>query len=636
MAVKKFQTETKKLLDLMINSIYTHKEIFLRELISNASDAIDKRHYLSLTEDKYRPSEDYEIFLDIDKDNRTLTISDNGIGMTYDEVINNLGTIAKSGSKEFIEKLSEEQNKGEIDIIGQFGVGFYSAFMVADKVEVLTKNPLEENAYLFISDGGEEYEIIETTKSVAGTQIKLYLRENNDEEDYDKYLEEYELSGLVKKYSDYVRYPIVMYKTKSEPIYDKDGKKTDEYTETKELETLNSMTPIWKKNKSEVSEEDLNNFYKSKFNDYEEPLLNVFVNVEGNITYNALCYIPAHAPYDLYSDSYERGLQLYTKGVFILDKCKELIPNYLRFVKGLVDSADLSLNISREMLQHDRQLGKIATNLEKKILAELNRTLKNDREKYEKFFDVFGINLKWGSYEDYGMRKDSLKDLILFKTANQDKYQTLKEYVEKMPEGQDVIYYASGKSKASILAQPQMDTIKSKDYDVLVLTDDIDEFMIMVLNEYDGKKFKSINSSDLDLLSEDEKKAIDDLKEEKKSLLDTMKEALGDKVKDVCLSKRLTDSPVCLVSGDGLSFEMERVMNQMPMGNEVKADKVLEINPHHEIFKAIESVYEKDLDSVAKYAELLYSQALLIEGMKLDDPIKFSNLMCELMIKSSK
>ena len=636
MEVKKFQTETKKLLDLMINSIYTHKEIFLRELISNASDAIDKRHYLSLTDEAYRLSEEYEIFLDVDKENRIITISDNGIGMTYDEVINNLGTIAKSGSKDFIEKLNEDSNKGEVDIIGQFGVGFYSAFMVCDKVEVLTKNPTSDKAYLFTSDGNEEYHIEETTKSTAGTEIRLYLRDNNEEEDYDKYLEYYELSSLVKKYSDYVRYPIRMYHVKSEPIYDEEGKATDEYTETKELETLNSMMPIWKKNKSEVTDEDLNNFYKSKFSDYEDPLISIFVNVEGNITYNALCYIPAHAPYDLYSDSYERGLQLYTKGVFILDKCKELIPNYLRFVKGLVDSADLSLNISREMLQHDRGLVKIASNLEKKILAELSRTLKNDREKYEKFFDTFGVNIKYGVYEDYGMKKDSLKDLIIFKTANLEGYQTLKEYIEKMPEGQEFIYYASGKTKASIMAQPQMDTIKSKGYDVLVLTDDIDEFMISILNEYEGKKFKSINSSDLDLLTEDEKKAIDDLGVEKKSLLDTMKEALGDKVKDVCLSKRLTDSPVCLVSGDGLSFEMERVMNQMPMGNQFKADKILEINPHHDIFKAIENVYNSDLDSVGKYAELLYSQALLIEGIKLEDPVKFSNLMCELMIKSSK
>lgn len=620
----------------MINSIYTHKEIFLRELISNASDAIDKRHYLSLTDESYRPNEEYEIFIDTDKENRTITISDNGIGMTYDDVVNNLGTIAKSGSKDFIEKLAEgENNKGDVDIIGQFGVGFYSAFMVADKVEVLTRHPKSDKAYLFVSDGCEEYSIEEAEKAMAGTEIKLHLRQNTEDEKYDSFLEYYEIESLVKKYSDYVRYPIRMYQTKSEPVLDKDGKATDEYTETKELETLNSMMPIWKKNKSEVTDEELNSFYKNKFGDYEDPLINIFFNVEGNITYNALCYIPAHAPYNLYSDTYERGLQLYTKGVFILDKCKELIPNYLRFVKGLVDSADLSLNISREMLQHDRQLGKIATNLEKKILSELAKILKNDREKYEKFFDTFGINLKYGVYEDYGMRKDSLKDLLLFKTANKDGYVTLKEYIDAMQEGQDVIYYASGKTKASIMAQPQMDTIKSKGYDVLVLTDDIDEFMITMLGEYQEKKFKSINTGDLDLLTDEEKKAIDDLKNEKKSLLDAMKASLAGKVKDVVLSKRLTSSPVCLVSGDGLSFEMERVMNQMPMGNDIKADKILEINPHHEIFKAIEKVYDNGNDDINKYAKLLYSQALLIEGIKLDDPIEFSNLMCELMVKSA-
>jgi molecular chaperone HtpG len=393
------------------------------------------------------------------------------------------------------------------------------------------------------------------------------------------------------------------------------------------------MTPIWKKNKSEVTEEELNQFYKSKFNDYENPLINIFTNVEGNLTYNALCYIPSHAPYDLYSDTYEKGLQLYTKGVFILDKCKELIPNYLRFVKGLVDSADLSLNISREMLQHDRQLIKIASNLEKKILNELSKTLKNDREKYEKFFEVFGLNIKYGLYEEFGARKDSLKDLVLFSSVNSDNLITLAEYVEKMKDDQEFIYYASGKTKESILSQPQMDAIKTKDYDVLVLTDDVDEFMITILAEYNGKKFKSINSGDLDLLTEDEKKAIDELKEEKKSLLEILKESLDGEVKEVVLSKRLTTSPVCLVSGDGVSFEMERVMNKLPNDYGVKADKILEINPHHEIFKAIETLYERGSEEISKYAKLLYSQALLIEGIALENPVEFANLMCELMVK---
>ena len=632
MEIKKFQTETKRLLDLMINSIYTHKDIFIRELISNASDAIDKRHYLSLTDETYHNPKEYEILIDTDPIERKIVISDNGIGMTYDEVINNLGTIAKSGSKEFIKHLTEE-TKGEIDIIGQFGVGFYSAFMVSDKVVVETRSATSQTGYRFTSDGTEEYMLEEIDKPLIGTKIIVYLRENTDDEDYDKYLENYKIKELVKKYSDYIRYPIRMNVTSSEEVLDSLGKPTGEYSEVTELQTLNSMVPIWKKNKSEVTDEELNEFYKSKFADYENPIINVFTNVEGNLTYNALCYIPSHAPFDLYSDTYEKGLQLYTKGVFILDKCKELIPNYLRFVKGLVDSADLSLNISREMLQHDRQLTKIAANLEKKILAELTKTLRNDREKYEKFFSVFGLNIKYGLYEDFGVRKDSLKDLVLFTAANQDKLITLREYVDNMQEGQEFIYYASGKTKESILAQPQMDTIKSKGYDVLVLTDDVDEFMISILAEYDEKKFKSINSGDLDLLTEEEKKVIDDLKEEKKPLLETLKEALEGEVKEVVLSKRLTTSPVCLVSGDGVSFEMERVMNKMPNDYGVKAEKILEINPHHEIFKAIESLYESGSEDISKYAKLLYSQALLIEGIMLENPVEFANLMCELMIK---
>lgn len=635
METKKFQTETKKLLDLMINSIYTHKEIFLRELISNASDAIDKRHYLSLTDERYNIDTDNEIYIEVNKEDRTIKISDTGLGMTHDDLIQNLGTIAKSGSKEFLEKL-EDKATSDIDIIGQFGVGFYSAFMVSKKIEVKTKSPLDK-AYLFKSDGNEKYTIEETDKDNIGTEITLFLKDNTDEEKYDKYLEFYEISSLVKKYSDYVRYPIKMYKISQEPIKDEDGKDTDDYNEIKTLETLNSMQPIWKKNKSEVKDEELNEFYKNKFSDYEDPIITVFTNVEGNLTYNALCYIPSHAPYNLYSDSYERGLQLYTRGVFILDKCKELIPNYLRFVKGLVDSSDLQLNISREMLQHNRQLEKIASNLEKKILNELAKTLKNDRERYEKFFNVFGVNLKYGVYEDFGMKKEDLKDLILFKSANTDKLITLKEYIEAMPEEQEFIYYGSGRTREAIMNMPQMDFLKQKNYDVLLLTDDIDEFMITVLDSYNEKKFQSIQSSNLDLLNEDEKKQIEDLKVEKKDLLEALREALKDQVKDVVLSKKLASSPVCLSSGEGLSFEMERVMNEMPSANhQFKADRILEINPHHEIFKALSTVYEKDKDGIKDYAKLLYNQALLIEGMKLDDPLEFSNLMCKLMIEATK
>ena len=633
MEIKKFQTETKKLLDLMINSIYTNKEIFIRELVSNASDAIDKRHYLSLTNEHYQIVGEYEILIDINEEERYISITDNGIGMSYDDIVNNLGTIAKSGSKEFVKTLGEEENKTEIDIIGQFGVGFYSAFMVSDKVVVETRSADSSEGYRFVSNGSEEYSVEAIEKPLIGTKIIVYLRENSEDEEYDKYLDEYTIKSLVKKYSDYIRYPIRMNVTTSEPVLDEEGKPTGEYTETSELQTLNSMVPIWKKNKSEVTEEELATFYKSKFNDYEAPLINVFTSVEGNLTYNALCFIPSHTPYDLYSDTYEKGLQLYTKGVFILDKCKELIPNYLRFVKGLVDSADLSLNISREMLQHDRQLSKIASNLEKKILSELSKTLKNDREKYEKFFKIFGLNIKYGLYEDYGMRKDQLKDLVLFESANQEGLITLSEYVANMKDGQEYIYYASGKTKSSILAQPQMDAIKSKDYDVLVLTDDVDEFMLTILAEYDSKKFKSINSGDLDLLSEDEEKAINELEESKKPLLSVLTEALGGEVKEVVLSKRLTTSPVCLVSGDGVSFEMERVMNKLPNDYGVKADKILEINPNHEIFKAIETLYESGSDDISKYAKLLYSQALLIEGIMLEDPVEFANLMCELMVK---
>ena len=505
---KKFKTETKRLLDMMINSIYTHKEIFLRELVSNASDAIDKRHYMSLT-DTSIPQEDYQILVEADEENKTITIKDNGVGMTLEELENNLGTIAKSGSKEFMEAV-EKENTPEVDIIGQFGVGFYSAFMVANKVTVLTKSIKDNTSHLFTSEGVESYTIEDGNKEDYGTVITLYLKDDTEDDKYSDYLEEYKLKELIKKYSDYVRYPIKTWVTKLDPATDEEKKDPNFKPKThKELETINSMLPIWKKNKSEVTDEELNNFYKSKFMDWQDPITSIHVNVEGMLTYNALLFIPKKPFYEMYNDKDDKGLQLYTKGVFILDKCKELIPNYLRFVKGLVDSADLSLNISREMLQHDRQLTKIASNLEKKILAELTKTLRNDREKYEKFYNVFGLNIKYGLYEDYGMRKDSLKDLVILASANNDKLITLAEYVEQMKDGQEYIYYASGKTKESILAQPQMDTIKNKGYDVLVLTDDIDEFMLTILAEYEGKKFKSINSGDLDLLTEDEKKVID-------------------------------------------------------------------------------------------------------------------------------
>lgn len=628
--IKQFKTESKRLLDLMINSIYTNKEIFLRELISNASDAIDKYHYLSLVEDVLPKKNDYEIYLAIDKTNKTLTIKDNGIGMTYQELNDSLGTIAKSGSLEFVEKMKEKNP--DIDIIGQFGVGFYSAFMVAKTVEVKTRSLYDTKGYIFKSEGSDTYEISECDKEDSGTEITLYFRDNNEDFEYDQFLDEWTIKNLVKKYSDYVRYPIKMNITKS---VKKEGKE-DEYEDVIELQTLNSMTPIWKRNKNEVKDEELNAFYKQKYYDYEDPLLNLLIKVEGNLEYTALIFIPKKAPYNLYSEKYEKGLQLYSKGVFIMDKCKELVPDYLRFIKGLVDSSDLNLNISRELLQKSKQLQEIAKNVEKKILNKLENLLKNDFETYLKFFKSFGVNLKYGIYEDYGLKKEMLQDLILYNTINSDKMITLKEYVEKMPEGQEFIYYASGKTKASVLAMPQMDLIKKQGYDVLVLSDDIDEFVINIMQDYDKKKFKSINQGDLDLLSEEEKNKIKELKEQKKPLLEKLKEVLKDEVTDVVLSERLTDSAVCLVSSEGLSFEMEKVIANMPNEDKPKANKILEINPNHEMFKALENVYLNNPLAINDYAELLYSQALLIEGFELKDPVKFSQKMCELMIKAAK
>jgi len=636
---KEFKTETKRLLDLMINSIYTNKEIFLRELISNASDAIDKYHYLSLQDEKLERRNDYKITIAVNEEERTITISDNGVGMTYDEIINNLGTIASSGSLEFMKKLEdlENENENEIDIIGQFGVGFYSAFMVASKVEVTTLSPYSDKAYLFTSTGEDSYELDEVEKESVGTSIKLFLRENTEEEDYDEFLSEWEIKSLVKKYSDYIRYPITMNCKHSEPMRDSEGKIIEgKYNEFISEDTLNSMIPLWKKNKKDVTKEELNEFYKKKFNDYTDPLLATYINVEGMISYSALVFIPSKAPYDLYSEKYEKGLQLYTKGVFIMDKCKDLIPDYLRFVKGLVDSSDLSLNISREMLQQDRQLKKIQTNVEKKILNELENLKQNDYDKYLEFFEIYGANLKFGIYENYGDKKDLLKDLIVYYTLeNSEKPITLKEYKEKMKEGQEYIYFASGANKEAVLSMPQMDLLKKKGYDVLVLVDSVDEFAIMMLEEYDGVKFKSISQGDLDVLDEEEKKKIEELKEVKKPLLDALKDALNEEVSDVKLSERLVDSPVCLVSGEGISFEMEKALSQNPNGNGLKATRILEINPNHDLFLAIEKAYETSPETLKQYAKLLLNQALLIEGMPISDPQEFSKMMCDLMIKAS-
>ncbi len=625
-----FKTETKRLLDMMINSIYTHKEIFLRELISNASDAIDKRHYLSLT-DSSKAADAYEILVEADKEKRTLTITDNGIGMTKEDLVEHLGTIAKSGSKEFLEKIEKEKTP-DVDIIGQFGVGFYSAFMVAKEITVYTKSVEDGKAHVFTSEGLDSYEIEDCELDAYGTKIVIFLRENTEDVKYDDFLEEYQIKDLIKKYSDYVRYPIKTWVTK----YDekKEEEKDEEPHTHLELETINSMLPIWKKNKSEVTDEELNTFYKAKFMDYQDPITHIHVNVEGMLTYNALLFIPKKPIYD-FNDRNERGLQLYTKGVFILDKCKDLIPEYLRFVKGLVDSADLPLNISREMLQEDRSIKKIATNVEKKILAELGRMLKNEREKFEEFFNDYGINLKYGLYEDYGAKKDSLKDLIILSSLNKDKRISFAEYKEAMVEGQKEIYYAVGKDKEAVLKLPQMDLIKNKGYDVLILADDVDEFMLQVLTEYDGVKFKSINQGDLDLIDEDQAKKIDELKEEKKDILEDLKKALPE-CKDVIFSKRLVEAPCCLTAAEGLSFEMERVLAAQHQGRGMKAERILEINPNHRVFQAMEKAYEADKDCLEKYAKLLYTQALLMEGILPTDPKEFSESLCELMIDSVK
>lgn len=625
-----FKTETKRLLDMMINSIYTHKEIFLRELISNASDAIDKRHYLSLT-DSSKAADAYEILVEADKEKRTLTITDNGIGMTKEDLVEHLGTIAKSGSKEFLEKIEKEKTP-DVDIIGQFGVGFYSAFMVAKEITVYTKSVEDGKAHVFTSEGLDSYEIEDCELDTYGTKIVIFLRENTEDVKYDDFLEEYQIKDLIKKYSDYVRYPIKTWVTKYD---EKKEEEKDEETHTHlELETINSMLPIWKKNKSEVTDEELNTFYKAKFMDYQDPITHIHVNVEGMLTYNALLFIPKKPIYD-FNDRNERGLQLYTKGVFILDKCKDLIPEYLRFVKGLVDSADLPLNISREMLQEDRSIKKIATNVEKKILAELGRMLKNEREKFEEFFNDYGINLKYGLYEDYGAKKDSLKDLIILSSLNKDKRISFAEYKEAMVEGQKEIYYAVGKDKEAVLKLPQMDLIKNKGYDVLILADDVDEFMLQVLTEYDGVKFKSINQGDLDLIDEDQAKKIDELKEEKKDILEDLKKALPE-CKDVIFSKRLVEAPCCLTAAEGLSFEMERVLAAQHQGRGMKAERILEINPNHRVFQAMEKAYEADKDCLEKYAKLLYTQALLMEGILPTDPKEFSESLCELMIDSVK
>lgn len=624
---KEFKAESKRLLDMMINSIYTHKEIFLRELISNASDAIDKLYFKSLTDDSVgMKKSDFKIHITPNKEARTLTITDNGIGMTKEDLENNLGTIANSGSLKF---KSENKLDEDNQIIGQFGVGFYSAFMVAKKVTVKTKAFGSDTAYLWESEGVDGYSISECEKDSVGTEIVLELLDDTEDEKYSDYLEEYRITSLVKQYSDYIRFPITMDCTGRRK---KEGGKDDEYEDFVETRTLNSMVPIWKKNKNELKDEDYNSFYKEKFFDYTDPLVHMHVKNEGLVSYDALLYIPERVPFDYYSKDYEKGLQLYSNGVLIMDKCKDLLPDYFGFVKGLVDSEDLSLNISREMLQHDRQLKSIAKSIEKTIKNELTKMLKNDREKYEKFWEGFGVQLKFGAYSDYGMHKDVLQDLLLFNSSNDNgKLVTLEEYVSRMPESQKEIYYATGTSISAIEKLPQTEKVLDKGYEILYLTENVDEFAIKVINTYKEKTFKSVTAGDLDLDTEEEKEEIKKQEDSHKSLFEKMKNSLGDAVTKVKISSRLKSHPVCLSTEGEISLEMEKVLNQNPAnGNAVKAQRVLEINANHPIFAKLTAM-ENDDDKLGKYTKLLYDQALLIEGLPIEDPVEFSNLVCELM-----
>lgn len=635
METKQFKAESKRLLDMMINSIYTHKEIFLREIISNASDAIDKLYFKSLTDTSVgMKKDDFEIRITVDNDARTLTVSDNGIGMTADDLENNLGTIASSGSLAF---KTENDLGDDVDIIGQFGVGFYSTFMVAKEVTVITKAYGSDKAYRWQSDGVDGYTVEECEKDTVGTDVILAIKDDTDDEKYSDFLGQFRIQSLVKKYSDYIRFPIKMMVER--PLYTEDKEEPEMKVEE---ETLNSMTPIWKKNKSELTDEDYERFYTDKFMDYAPPLTHIHSKNEGTATYDALLYIPSRAPFDYYSKDFEKGLQLYSSGVMIMDKCSDLLPDHFSFVKGLVDSEDLSLNISREMLQHDRQLKIIAKNIERSIKNELLKMLKNDRENYEKFFDAFGLQFKFGIYQDYGAAADSVKDLLLFASSftsegDDDKPTgkvTLAEYVDRMKEGQDAIYYACGESKAKIELLPAFEKIKEKGYEVLYFTQDVDEFAIKMLITYKEKPFKSITDANLDLDTEEEKEANKKTAEESKDMFEFMYETLEGKVKEVRLSTRLKSYPVCLSSEGNLTIEMEKILSAMPQndGKEIKAEKCLELNPSHPIFAKLGELYKTDKDKLADYTKLLYSQAMLIEGLSVDNPVEFSELICGLMV----
>ncbi|OBR64242.1 molecular chaperone HtpG [Paenibacillus oryzae] len=626
MAKKQFKAESKRLLEMMINSIYTQKEIFLRELVSNASDAIDKIYYKALTDDSLVfNKEDFYIKLSVDKANRTLTLTDTGIGMTQEELENNLGIIAKSGSLAF--KQENEAKEGH-NIIGQFGVGFYSAFMVADEVKVTTKALGSDQAYVWVSKGADGYTITPGEKESVGTEIVLKIKENTEDEQYDEYLEQYRLRAIVKKYSDFIRYPIKMDMTSQRPV---EGSE-EELEEVVEEQTINSMIPIWRRNKSELTDEDYAAFYAEKRYGFDQPLKHLHISADGAVVYNAILYIPENTPFDYYTKEYAKGLELYSNGVLIMDKCSDLVPDYFSFVKGMVDSEDLSLNISRELLQHDRQLKLIAKNIKNKIKGLLQSMLKDEREKYETFYKAFGRQLKFGVYNDYGMNKADLQDLLLFHSSKEDKLASLDEYVSRMPEDQKYIYYAAGDSVARIQKLPQIELVQDKGYEILYLTDDIDEFAVKMIQSYKEKEFRNVSSGDLGFEPDEKDKPTEEEENSNKALFEAMEELLAGKVKSVKASKRLRSHPVCLSAEGDLSIEMEKILQAMPDSGGVKADKVLEINVNHEVFKSLKAAHGSDNEKFGLYTALLYNQALLIEGLPIQDPVEFTNDICKVMV----
>ena len=626
---KQFKAESKKLLDLMINSIYTNKEIFLRELLSNASDAIDKLYYKSLTDNTIEVNrDDFSIKIDIDKDDRKIIITDNGIGMTKEELENNLGTIAKSGSSIF----KEENKSSDIDIIGQFGVGFYSAFMVSDKIKVESRAYGADEAWKWISEGADGYEIKKGKKESVGTTITLKLKKDTDEEAYSEFLDSYRIQGIIKKYSDYIRYPIKMM---LEHSHKKEGTE-DEYESVLEEEIINSMIPLWKKNKKDITENEYNDFYSNKFFDYDKPLKTIHTSVEGNVSYNALIYIPSHLPYDYYTKEYEKGLQLYSSGVMIMEKCSDLLPDYFGFVKGLVDTEDVSLNISREILQQNNKVKLIAKSIEKKIKKELETMLKEERETYESFFKTFGMQLKFGIYADYGMHKDELKDLVMFYSSTEKKLVTLEEYVSRMKEDQENIYYACGENNDKLDNMPQVEVIKDKGYEILYLTEYVDEFALQSLTTYNAKKFVNVSNNNIELDTEEEKQELEKANESAKDMFDAMKKTLENhNITNIKFTHRLKNHPVCLTTEGDISVEMQKVLNALPNDSKVNAKMVLEINSKHPISKKLKTLYETDKDLLEKYTKILYSQARLIEGLPIDNPTEISNLICDIMVENN-